>query len=69
VGIAQVKGRFGIQLTNCNDRKYDCVMLPVNRQRFLQLDYDKLENGHDAIIFDIKSFLNGDLINQDYKLA
>ena len=43
----------------CDDlTNYDAIVLAVSHNEFLQLDYHKLKKDKNAIIFEIKSFLD-----------
>jgi UDP-N-acetyl-D-glucosamine/UDP-N-acetyl-D-galactosamine dehydrogenase len=59
----QVMDEYGIQLVANIDFVYDAVILAVCHDEFLELDFKKLKNGHDAVIFDTKSCLDRNLID------
>jgi len=44
-------------------KKYDAVVLAVSHHQFLELDFKKLTNGNNAVIFDIKGVLPRDLVD------
>jgi len=54
----QVKEEFGINILDKIDKKYEVVILAVAHEEFKELDLDNLISNNDAIIFDIKSFLD-----------
>lgn len=43
--------------------KYDAVILAVSHKEFLNLKIDKLKNGHDAVIYDIKGAWDKNLVD------
>ncbi len=43
--------------------KYEVIILAVSHDCFLGIDYQKLKNGNDAIIYDIKSVLDREIID------
>lgn len=58
----EVKHEYGISLCKTPDQ-YDAVVLAVSHKEFLQLDYSKLKKNQDAILFDIKSCLQRDIVD------
>jgi len=59
-----VKKEYGINLIeDISKKKYHAVILAVSHDLFLELDYKMLRNGQNAIIFDIKSFLDRNLVD------
>lgn len=42
---------------------YDVIILAVSHDVFLKLDFQKLKTSNDSVIFDIKSFLNRDIVD------
>lgn len=60
----EVAHEYKIDLVDdINKHQYDAVILAVSHEQFLEIDYKSLRNGHDAIIFDTKSFLNRFLVD------
>ncbi|HXH99833.1 MAG TPA: nucleotide sugar dehydrogenase [Sphingobacteriaceae bacterium] len=59
----QVKQEYGITLTDSVSSNYDAVVLAVSHKEFLAMDFKKLRNGHNTIIFDTKSCLDRSLID------
>ena len=57
----EVKREYGINLlSTINDpqsTKYDAIVLAVAHDKFIGLDIEKLKNGNDTVIYDIKSKL------------
>jgi UDP-N-acetyl-D-galactosamine dehydrogenase len=58
----EVKHEYGIDLTENPDNDYSAVVLAVSHNEFENLDISKLR-GENAVVFDIKSFWNRDLID------
>ncbi len=44
-------------------KSYDAVVLAVSHEQFLELDYKKLTNGNNAVVFDIKGVLPKELVD------
>ena len=59
----EVKLEYGIELVNHIDKQYDSVVLAVSHKEFLAIDFKKIKNGTDTVIFDTKSFLDRSLID------
>jgi len=59
----EVLQEYGIQLIDQVDSKYDAIVLAVSHNEFLNLNYDKLKSNENSIIFDIKGFLNRNIVN------
>ncbi len=53
----EVKREYGLDLVDSLDSKYDAVILAVAHNKFDGLDIEKLKNGNDTVIYDIKSKL------------
>jgi UDP-N-acetyl-D-galactosamine dehydrogenase len=55
----EVKREYGIETMEADvdiyAKTYDAVILAVSHDQFLTLDYKKLVNGNNAVIFDIKT--------------
>lgn len=63
----EVEHEYGIKTMEQNvdiyAKKYDAVILAVSHEQFAQLDLERLTNGKDSVIFDIKGFLPKDKID------
>ena len=59
----EVAHEYNINLVSDISAKYDAVILAVSHDEFLEIDFKALRNGHDAIIFDTKSFLDRTLVD------
>jgi len=53
----EVKREYGLDLLSSPDGSYDAVVLAVSHDKFNGLDIDKLKNGKNTIVYDIKSKL------------
>ena len=53
----EVKREYGLDLVSSLDSTYDAVILAVAHDKFIRLDIEKLKNGTDTVIYDIKSKL------------
>jgi len=53
----EVKREYGLDLLPSLDSNYDAVVLAVAHDKFNGLDIEKLKNGNDAVVYDIKSKL------------
>ena len=60
---AEVKEEYGLNLADSVHHQYDAVLLAVAHDEFRKIDYHALKNGHDAIIFDAKAFLEKSLVD------
>jgi UDP-N-acetyl-D-galactosamine dehydrogenase len=60
---AEVAHEYKINLVPDISNQYDAVILAVSHNEFLEIDFKELRNGHDAIIFDTKSFLDRSLVD------
>ena len=58
----EVKHEFNLSLTD-KLSKYKAIILAVSHGDFKRLDLEKLKDSSGAIIYDIKSFLNKDLVD------
>lgn len=54
---AEVKREYGLDLIDSLNSKYAAVVLAVAHDKFDGLDIEKLKNGNDTIVYDIKSKL------------
>jgi UDP-N-acetyl-D-galactosamine dehydrogenase len=63
----EVHHEFGIKTMEKNAdiyaKKYDGIILAVSHEQFAQIDYKRLMNGTDTVIFDIKGFLPRDIVD------
>ena len=62
----EVEREYGVRLTpetNLLSTHYDSVVLAVSHHQFLELDFKKLINGNNAVIFDIKGVLPRELVD------
>ena len=59
----EVEHEYGIRLTDDIDKQYDAVVLAVSHDEFRDIDYKALRHGHNAVIFDTKSFLDRSLVD------
>jgi UDP-N-acetyl-D-galactosamine dehydrogenase len=57
----EVKNEYGISIVNSLS-KYDAVILAVAHNQFLKIDINSLKRNENTIIYDLKSFLNRDLV-------
>lgn len=60
----EVKTLFDIDLLKCDEinSKYDCIVLTVSHNEFLELDFDAFKKDK-SVVFDVKSFLSTDKID------
>ena len=60
----EVREEYNINLiSELEISKYDSIILAVSHSEFLSLDIKALKNSHEAVVFDIKSFLDRSLID------
>ena len=59
----EVKDEYGIVLVDTINIKYDAVLLAVSHNEFLTIDFKKITNENDSVIFDTKSFLNREIVD------
>jgi UDP-N-acetyl-D-galactosamine dehydrogenase len=59
----EVKNAYNINLVENIKNKYDAIILAVSHFEFLALDIKALCNSNETIVYDIKSFLNRNLVN------
>lgn len=60
----EVRKEYNINLISKSEiSKYDSIILAVSHSEFLSLDIKSLKNSHEAVVFDIKSFLDRSLID------
>jgi UDP-N-acetyl-D-galactosamine dehydrogenase len=64
---AEVEHEYGIKTMAKNidiyAKKYDAVILAVSHEQFAQLDFKRLTNGENSVIFDIKGYLPKDMVD------
>lgn len=67
VNQQEVEHAYGIKTMEKNvdiySKKYDAVILAVSHEQFADLDMERLTNGKDSVIFDIKGFLPKELVD------
>lgn len=59
----QVKEEYGILLADKIADEYDAIVLAVSHKEFLELDFKKLRNGYNTVVFDTKACLDRNLID------
>ena len=60
----QVFDEYGISLiSEMFDKKYDAIILAVAHNIFFKIDFKKIKKNEKSILFDLKSFLNRDIVN------
>lgn len=59
----EVYEEYGIRLIDSIEKQYDSVILAVCHNEFSSLDYKKIKNGHNTVIFDVKASLDIELID------
>jgi UDP-N-acetyl-D-galactosamine dehydrogenase len=59
----RVDEEYGIKLINIIEDKYDAVILAVSHKEFLDLDFLKLCNNNNTVIFDTKSVLDRKIVD------
>ena len=57
-----VKKQYGISLTK-NPKKYEAVILAVAHQVFLEKGVGQYKNPNEAVVFDIKSALDREIVD------
>jgi UDP-N-acetyl-D-galactosamine dehydrogenase len=58
----EVIKEYGIKLVS-NLRTYDAIVLAVSHNEFLEIDFSRILNDKSSIIFDIKAFLNREIVH------
>ena len=58
-----VNEEYNINLIPNLSKKYQAIILAVSHEVFLELDFNELKEGPDAVIFDIKSFLERSIVD------
>ncbi|RLD88041.1 MAG: Vi polysaccharide biosynthesis protein VipA/TviB [Bacteroidetes bacterium] len=63
----EVMDEYGVQTfqdgSRLYDKKYDAVVLAVAHRQFTGIDFPKLTNGSNTVIFDIKGFLDQNIVD------
>jgi UDP-N-acetyl-D-galactosamine dehydrogenase len=59
----EVEEEYGIKLIENLKRAYDGIILAVSHQNFKQLNLDNLKASKDSVIFDIKGFLDRNIVD------
>lgn len=62
VNSADVKKEYGIIMVDKLD-KYDAIILAVSHNEFLKLNIDELKKNNEAVVYDIKSFLDKKIVD------
>jgi UDP-N-acetyl-D-glucosamine/UDP-N-acetyl-D-galactosamine dehydrogenase len=62
-GKHEVKEEYGIDLVAGLNDKYDAIILAVSHNEFLTIDYKKLSNTNNTVLFDTKSFLDRSIVD------
>lgn len=60
---SEVKEEYGINLIDSIRDKYEAIVLAVSHKEFLQLDIKSICKDETSVIFDIKSFLNRNIVD------
>ena len=58
-----VKEEYAIDLVAGLNGKYDAIILAVSHNEFLTIDYKKLSNSNNTVLFDTKSFLDRSIVD------
>lgn len=61
--IFEVKQDYNISLVENITEKYDAIILAVSHKEFLELDIKSICSSKSSVVFDIKSFLDRDLVD------
>lgn len=63
----EVNSEYGLvverDLSTVLSEKYDAVILAVSHKEFVRLDVQRLKNGHDAVVYDIKGAWDSSLVD------
>jgi UDP-N-acetyl-D-galactosamine dehydrogenase len=62
-GKHEVKEEYGIDLVEGLNDNYDAIILAVSHKEFLTIDYKKLSNSNNTVLFDTKSFLDRSIVD------
>lgn len=66
VNAEEVFHEYGIVMAPALER-YDSIILDVYHDEFLKLNFDQLKNTREAVIYDIKSVLDRELVDARFK--
>lgn len=61
--ISEVKKEYNINLKSSIEDKYEAIILAVSHSFFLELDLKELCSSHNSVIYDIKGFLNREIVD------
>ncbi|MGB4775294.1 MAG: nucleotide sugar dehydrogenase [Daejeonella sp.] len=59
----EVMREYNIALVEKIDQRYDAIVLAVCHKEFLSMDFNKVRNGEDTVIFDTKSCLDRNIVD------
>ncbi|WP_341838411.1 nucleotide sugar dehydrogenase [Chitinophaga pollutisoli] len=59
----EVKHEYGVDLIDEISHAYDAIILAVAHNEFLDIDFKKLANGHNTVLFDTKSFIDRNIVD------
>ena len=59
----EVEQEFGIKLIESLEKTYNGIILAVSHKEFLGINIDKLKANNTSVVFDIKAFLDRDLVD------
>ncbi|MDO8997151.1 MAG: nucleotide sugar dehydrogenase [Sediminibacterium sp.] len=59
----EVKQEYNIELINSITEKYDSIILAVSHHEFLNINYREICLSDSSVIFDLKSFLNREIVD------
>lgn len=59
----EVRDEYGIELNGSIEAKYAAIILAVAHEEFKSLDFHKLKNDHNTVIFDTKSILSREIVD------
>jgi UDP-N-acetyl-D-galactosamine dehydrogenase len=59
----EVNQEFGIELIKSINKKYTGIILAVSHKEFLEIDIEKLKDNSSSVVFDLKAFLDRDLVD------
>lgn len=60
---SEVTHEYQVNLISEINEQYDAIILAVSHDEFQNIDYQKIRNGDNAVIFDTKSFLDRSLVD------
>jgi len=60
----EVHEEYHVTLTDkINDKKYDAIILAVSHKEFLEINFNEISVGKNAVIYDTKSFLDRQIVD------